>query len=143
MAKRHAWAVQPWLLPPRAIEKAAPMDAPWFHDILPPGKEFPDRIDGYVIEHEGWYWTGHRSSEPTGWTRNPRQALVEICSAWSLALTKGRGRVVRVLLETEATMLPLRHWPALLRPQLHFEGLGACANPAQLFSTDPNAPPPG
>jgi hypothetical protein len=104
--------MEPWLLPARPILTAGSVDAPWMFDLgVPEGEPFPGHIDGYVIEHEGWYWTGRRSSEPDGWTRNPRGALVEICSAWSLALTGGRGRVVRVLLETEATMLPLRHWP--------------------------------
>lgn len=86
------------------------MDAPWLH-----GYERPSPcpyLSGYVVERDGWYWTGVRE---TPWSRNPRRALVDALAPWDFVgkLPTAEGRCVQVLLENEATMLPLRHWPRL------------------------------
>lgn len=89
------------------------MDAPWLIDA--PWDE--DLLSGYVIvprDPPRRYWTG--SIDPTRqWSMNPSRALIDLASPWDLHVPIDQivndGRCVRVLLETESTMLPLRHWP--------------------------------
>lgn len=90
---------------------------PTLHDYAIPDT-WPGHLVGYVIEDQGWYWTGAYGEE--AWSLNPRRALVSV-SPWDLGgHTKlPRGRCVEVLLETEVTMLPLRHWPRQIQEASH------------------------
>lgn len=88
---------------------------PWLTDDAPASYE--DLLWGYVVVHCRQplrYWTGSLGPERR-WSHNPRRALVDAVAPWGILgdlqrLARG-GRCVRVLLEDEVTMLPLRHWP--------------------------------
>lgn len=84
------------------------LEPPWLH---PPEEAWlVGRLEGYVVEDDGWYWTGDLGQD--AWSRNPRRALVDY-APWDMhgSLPVKRGRCVRVILENEVTMLPLHLWP--------------------------------
>jgi hypothetical protein len=83
---------------------------PWLHGYVPP-PGCPYGV-GWVVVRDGWYWTGLPPEAGGAWSRNPRRALVDAMAPWDLngGLEPG-SRCVKVLLEDEATMLPLYRWP--------------------------------
>lgn len=87
------------------------MATPWL--VLNAPASYEDQFWGYVMvseERPGFYWTG--SQGDVAWSANPRRALVDSIAPWDIfgSPVKG-GRCVKVLLESEVTMLPLHKWP--------------------------------